>query len=126
MKTMKVLVLVSLSLGFGFGCATDDEALDPIEDASEEISAEESLSLVQPANEGPCQANYHCRLGFKCSLLHPYPGGGGSLWTCKSFAVFGPAANPCIDTPQCQAQFHLNSTCVYRNPGGSYGECIVQ
>lgn len=122
MKTMKVLVLVSLSLGLGFGCATNpDEILDPVEDSAEEI-----LSLEQPANDIPCQANYHCPLGQRCNLLYPYPGGDGSLWTCRSYFVIGPVTNSCIDTPQCQAQFHLNSTCVYRNPGGSYGECIVQ
>lgn len=128
MKTMKVLVLVSMSLGLGFGCATDeplDGSLDPVEVSAEDLS-EESFALGQLTEGAPCHANYHCQLGTRCNLLYPYPGGGGQLWTCKSFAVFGPAANPCIDTPQCQAQYNLNSFCYYRNPGSSYGECIIQ
>lgn len=118
MKTMKVLVLVSLSIFLGFGCATDE----PLDSAGD--PTEEALEQVEQEVNGPCRGNFHCPLGQRCDLTTPYPGGGGELWTCRSYFVIGPVTNPCVDTPQCQFQFNINSYCNIQ-PGAAYGQCIA-
>jgi hypothetical protein len=100
---MKVLVLAVLSFGLGFGCVADEQEPLP----------SEALGQVEQNVGEPCSGHYMCRLGEECR---------DTTATCQSYFVIGPAANPCIDTLQCQYQYSRNSYCYYRDQG-PYGEC---